>query len=305
MDIFQLKKSYLNNRIPKTQYIVKMFQFHKLLYNYTDVIKDTDIEKIEITKESVIITNKDNVKLICDKEDRRLVPIEIINFGSFEKQEMEISLQLIENGFTIFDIGANYGWYSLHFEKQFPKSKIYAFEPVPKTFKYLEKNITLNKAKNIKACNFGFSDKKEERALYFSPSESGSSSFADMQEINKPEKILCEMTTLDNFLKSTKTKVDFIKCDVEGAELFVFKGGLKSIEKHKPIIFSEMLRKWSAKLNYHPNKIIKMMDEIGYACYFIENGKLIRLKTMTDDTIPTNFFFLHLKKHTSKIKKFT
>ena len=48
------------------------------------------------------------------------------------------------------------------------------------------------------------------------------------------------MLTLDEFVKGKKTKVDFIKCDVEGAELLVFTGGIKSIEKYKPIIFAEM-----------------------------------------------------------------
>ncbi len=87
-------------------------------------------------------------------------------------------------------------------------------------------------------------------------------------------------------------KLDFIKCDVEGAELLTFQGGLKTITKYKPIVFTEMLRKWSAKFNYHPNEIIELFKDIGYGCYFVVNDKLHEIKMMTDETIETNFFFL-------------
>lgn len=301
MNVFKLKKLYFSKKIPKADYIIGMFKFHKILYDYSDFIKGTDVKRIEITEDSVIITDRENIKLLCDKNDRRLVPIEILNFNSYEKPEMEMSYLLIEDGFHIFDIGANYGWYSLHFSKKFKKSKIFAFEPVPKTFSFLQKNIKLNNTLNIKAYNIGFSNKNEKKILYFRNSESGSASIADMMQENLPEEITCEMVRLDEFVTSNKLKIDFIKCDVEGAELFVFQGGLNSIIKYKPIIFAEMLRKWSAKLHYHPNKIIKMLEDVGYACYFIQDGKLIRLTKMTDETIQTNFFFLHLTKHKSKI----
>ena len=44
--------------------------------------------------------------------------------------------------------------------------------------------------------------------------------------------------TLDNFVKENKTRVDMIKCDVEGSELFVFKGSQEVLQKDKPFIFS-------------------------------------------------------------------
>ncbi len=95
--------------------------------------------------------------------------------------------------------------------------------------------------------------------------------------------------------------VDFIKCDVEGAELNVFRGGLKSIAKHKPIIFTEMLRKWSARYGYHPNAIIDLFHSNGYRCFVINQKMLSKVTKIDDDTVETNFFFLHKDKHASLI----
>lgn len=64
-----------------------------------------------------------------------------------------------------------------------------------------------------------------------------------------------------------------------------------------------MLRKWSAKFNYHPNEIINLFKKMGYGCYFVDSGELKEIKEMTDKTIETNFFFLHADKHFNIIKE--
>jgi FkbM family methyltransferase len=303
MSLSKLKDSYLNKNITKDKYIEKMFSVHKHLFDYSEFIKNTDIEKIEITSGSVVMSTKDKIKFLCEKNDRRIAPVEILNFGSYEKEETEMSLLLIEKGFCIFDIGANFGWYSLFFSKHVKNAKIFSFEPVKNTFNYLNRNITLNKVQNIKTFNFGFSDKEEEKILYVRKSESGIASMVNLKEDKNAKKIICRFSTLDNFVMEKNLKVDFIKCDVEGAELLVLKGGKNIISKYKPIIFAEMLRKWSAKFGYAPKEIIYLLKEFGYQCYTLKNGRLKKFSKMRDNTIQTNFFFLHTKKHSAKIKE--
>ncbi len=94
------------------------------------------------------------------------------------------------------------------------------------------------------------------------------------------------------------TAIDLIKCDVEGAELFVFQGGMKAIAKCRPIIFCEMLRKWAAKFAYHPNDIVALLRDAGYRCFAAENGTLVEVIRVDDTTQATNFFFLHEQAHT-------
>jgi hypothetical protein len=68
-----------------------------------------------------------------------------------------------------------------------------------------------------------------------------------------------------SFVAKNNAKVDFIKCDVEGAELFVYQGAKATLMQQKPIVFTEMLRKWAAKFDYHPNDIIALFDELDIA----------------------------------------
>ncbi len=126
---------------------------------------------------------------------------------------------------------------------------------------------------------------------------------SNIRERSEIEKVKCKVDTLDNFMKSKEFNIDFIKCDVEGAELMVFKGGLETIRKHQPIVFTEMLRKWSAKFSYHPDDIIKLFSEMGYGCYGYVENKIEKIEKVSNEMETTNFFFFHDVKHNSIIKK--
>ena len=115
----------------------------------------------------------------------------------------------------------------------------------------------------------------------------------------------CPVVPLDTFIVEHEVKVDFIKCDVEGAELFVFQGGLDTLKRCKPIVFTEMLRKFAAKFNYHPNEIIKLFFGIGYHCFVAQGDKLVEFSLMDEETLETNFFFLHSEKHIDIIDSLT
>ena len=93
--------------------------------------------------------------------------------------------------------------------------------------------------------------------------------------------------------------------DVEGSELFVYQGGIEMITKYKPIVFSEMLRKWAAKFGYHPNDIIAFFVNIGYECFVIdvEKEKIRKIVSVNEETVETNYFFLHKEKHTKIIQE--
>jgi hypothetical protein len=95
-----------------------------------------------------------------------------------------------------------------------------------------------------------------------------------------------------------------IKCDVEGAELLVFRGAEKTLNQSHPIIQCEMLRKWAKRFDYHPNDLIAYLAEFGYQCFHLDPAdptKLVRFYTMIDSTVETNFYFLHPLKHKERM----
>ncbi|MFA6923070.1 MAG: FkbM family methyltransferase [Bacteroidales bacterium] len=295
--IKETKEEFKNGKIEKADFISKMHDIHKYLFEYSEVIKDTDISKIEISDDSVVMTIRDSgIKLICDKNDKRIIPIEIINFNSFEKEELKFINELVKEETTILDIGANIGWYSLNLSKKFNNIKIHAFEPVSKTFNYLNSNLSINNITNVKTYNFGFSDEEKNIDIYCYPECMGNSSLANLSGNSSVEKINCKFTKVDLFVKQNNLKIDFIKCDVEGAELLVFKGAIETLKKDKPVVFTEILRKWSAKFNYHPNDILALFSNIGYNCYVIRNNNLEKFEKVDDSTLETNYIFIHKDK---------
>ncbi len=79
------------------------------------------------------------VKFYSDFQDKRNSFFETFNFGDYEIDISEILFALAQKESTIFDIGANIGWFTNHFASMFPTSKIYAFEPMPEIYLQLEK----------------------------------------------------------------------------------------------------------------------------------------------------------------------
>ena len=304
--MIEIQKKYQKGEITKDVYINEMYNYHRILFNYSEFICNNDIKKIEILDNKVIMTSRKlEIKIICKKDDERIPPIETLNFKNYEQNDADMLYSLMKDNFTIFDVGANIGWYSIGLSKFRKNIEVFAFEPIPNTYRDLERNVILNKTKNIHIFNYGLSDKNDDLPFYYYPECSANASSALMKESDNLQIIKCKVMTLDKFVKDNKIKkIDFIKCDVEGGEFFVFKGGERSIEKFKPIIFSEMLRKWSAKFGYHPNKIIKLLKEKGYLCFIVSNNKLKEIKKITENTIETNFFFLHNQKHSSQILKY-
>lgn len=298
MKLHDLYEQYLSGKLDKRKYIKMMHKKHQILFDYFDYIKETDIGSITIDRDSIYITVKDSgVKMFLDKFDSRFIPIEMLNFHSIEPQEKKLVLSLASSCPTIFDIGANIGWYSLNFNLLPKVKRICAFEPISYTYDYLKKHILINDARKVSAFNFGLSDVAGEKIFYWTKGETGSSSMVNLRNRHKINKIKCKTATMDEFMKNRQYGPDFIKCDVEGAELFVFKGGVNTLKKYKPIIFTEMLRKWSKKFGYHPDDIINLLSGLGYQCYGYVNNKIKKIDSVDSEMETTNFFFFHDIKH--------
>jgi FkbM family methyltransferase len=299
----QTRNAFLAGDMDKHAYSKAMQQYHSLLFDYAKLIQGTRAARIAVTDGQVCIVTRDEIKFICDPSDRSIPAIQLLNFGDYEPDERAILFHLLQPGMNVFDIGANVGWYSLLIAKNIPGSSLYAFEPIPSTFSSLKANIEINSFSNVCAFNYGISDQDGQNVFYFSPEISGAASGANILGSDTVDKIACRVRPLDDVWRELGVRVDFIKCDVEGAELFVFRGGMQCITSDHPIILSEMLRKWSAKFGYHPNEIISLLEGIGYHCYEIAGPRLKRLVRMDEQTEPTNFVFLHSQEHSHLINQ--
>lgn len=294
MNIIELQQKYADGNISKQDYITHMYRHHHTLYDYSNYIKKTDISKIEILEDGVYMTHRKlGIKMKCIPNDLRIAPIETLNFLSYESAELKSILQFIKPSPVVLDIGANIGWYSLVLGRLFPDSEIHAIEPSEKMFESLQLHISINDAKNIRPHKLGMSENSGECTFFEIPNNSVNSSMVNLTDDPAAKSQIVTVKTVDDFCAENNiTKVDFIKCDVEGAELLVLKGAIETLKK-KPLVFCEMVRKWSIKFNYHPNEIIEFMKKFGYEeCYAISEKGLRLIGEMDDLTVETNFLFV-------------
>lgn len=156
---------------------------------------------------------------------------------------------------VICDIGANIGNHALYWASNMKVQKIYAFEPVDTTYKILETNIKINNLENIiKPFNIGLSDEKGYGVInIYSNDNIGGTHIKKSDNLNG-EKL--NIDKLDN-IEIKEEKIDFMKIDVEGHELFTLKGAEQTINKYKPLIFIEIFAENS-------DTITKLLSSYGY-----------------------------------------
>ncbi len=304
--IEELVSMYKHGKLEKYNYINKMQSFNKVLFYLSERLKDTDIERIEIHDGLLLFTTrKDNIRMTFNGLDRRGVPFDILNFDCYEKEDENVLFSLLQDDAVILDIGANIGWYSLLFSKRLPLAKIYSFEPIETTYRHLITNITLNKADNVFPYNIGLSEKEGSSIYYYFPGGAVLASEKNLLSCPKAQEIVCKVELLDKIVSTYKiNKIDLIKCDVEGAELSVIKGGLNSIKTYLPILFIELFERWSIQFNYHPNDVINLLNELGYECFLANEERLDPCPVYTESKNERlNFFFLHKEKHLNLINK--
>ncbi len=297
-----IKSSYQAGRLDKAAYIRAMYERHEALFDHAEHLAATNLAEFRIRSGEVTALFRDPpITMVCPPADTRIAPIEAFNFGDYEHAEIQLVRRLVGllggAKVRVLDIGANAGFYSLALSHYFPGLAGAAFEPIPATYAQLVRNFSLNSVSRITPHHLGLSDKAGELVFYTYPSQSGSSSMTRNVDAADVQEVRCPVSTLDAFSRQHAQGADFIKCDVEGAELFVFRGGGELLRRDRPAIFTEMLRKWCAKYHYHPNDIIAQLATLGYNCHVVDHHRLAPCPTVTDDTKETNFIFLHRDQH--------
>lgn len=114
----------------------------------------------------------------------------------------------------IIDCGANIGLSIIYFKNLYPQSEIIAFEPDKNIFQYLKYNINSFKYNDVQLINKALWDK--ETNLHFTPD--GSDGGRIEMDVQNAKQYTIQATKLSNYLIK---KIDFLKIDIEGAELIV------------------------------------------------------------------------------------
>lgn len=133
-------------------------------------------------------------------------------------------------GHCVIDAGAYIGDTALYFSKKVGTTgKVFGFEAIQQSVDAANKNIRLNACDNVKMLCLALSDATKE--LRFNATEVAlSGSHASVQG-----DVVVQAVTLDDFATQHGLHIDYIKADVEGAEMDVLRGAQNCIREHKPI----------------------------------------------------------------------
>lgn len=304
MKLSELKVLYKSCALSKSEYIQKAYmEFHSTLFDYIETTELTDVKEIRIAPDGVsFIIGDESIKLYVPQQETRVAPFEIMNFDHYEPEETRAMDLLSVGARNILDIGANIGLYSIRFAKLMPSVRVFSFEPMPVSFAYLQRNIASNSVGNrVTSFNYGLSKTNSVVEFFSVPMNGVNASLKNVAASAEAVKILGLTLTLDEWVANYKVVPDFIKCDVEGAELLVFQGGLSTLATYKPIVFSEMLRKWTRPFSYQPNDMLAYFKELGYGCFAVGEKGSHLITEVTEETVETNYAFLHVEVHAALI----
>lgn len=140
----------------------------------------------------------------------------------------------VEQGDYVIDAGGCWGDSALYFASKIKNSgKVFSFEFIPKNMKIFERNISLNPqyADYIHLIKQPLGDRDDKDAFYMDSGPGSNIRFEKMRNFDGKAKT----TTIDKFVEKNKiNKIDFIKMDIEGAELYALNGALNTINQFVP-----------------------------------------------------------------------
>jgi FkbM family methyltransferase len=199
--------------------------------------------------------------------------------GTFEIGERKWVKRLLKPGMVFFDIGAHHGLYSLIASRIVGRSGVVvAFEPSPRERKKMKLNLFLNSGLNIRVFPLALGEKSGESDFFLVEGDnSGCNSLKIPNVPQKTRKIRVNVVTLDDFIETANLeRLDLIKLDVEGAELSVLKGGVKSIQRFRPCFLCEVQDIRTQPWGYAAKEIVNFLMNLSYTWFFINpDGSLV------------------------------
>jgi len=170
----------------------------------------------------------------------------------------------------IVDVGANVGYYTLRLAPLVSKGKIISIEADPESGEILKINCKLNNLSNVEIHNCAVTDKNGEVILYQSDTHSGINSIFLKGSPNlKNKNTVVQAVMLDSLLENEE-RIDWIKVDVEGAELSVLRGAQKTLERTKRILI-EIHEHVLLQNKENPQTIIEILENNGFKVKLLDH----------------------------------
>jgi len=199
--------------------------------------------------------------------------------NEFESAEINFVQRYLKQGMTALDIGAHHGLYTLLASKRVgPSGKVIAFEPSPGERKQLVRNVRINICSNVHVEPYALGKEPTRDNLYVvEGGEDGCNSLRPPAVQSETWTVPVEVVTLDAIAaKLGLTNVDFLKLDVEGAELDVLKGSLGLLQNApRPVLLVEVYDIRTKPWGYQAREIVQFLKRLRYSWFqLLDSGSL-------------------------------
>ncbi|MCJ7514892.1 MAG: FkbM family methyltransferase [Dehalococcoidia bacterium] len=198
--------------------------------------------------------------------------IDLLRGQGYEKGTTKLFIQLVKEGMTVVDIGANIGYYTLLAARRVgPHGRVYAFEPGPQDFKLLTGNLRLNGYNNVVAIQKAVSNKTGTAPLFLSPRGSTAHSLLSSRD-NSKETIAIETVALDGFFdREGCPAIQVIKMDIEGWEMEALDGMRRTIMRNSPLkMIMEFIPWLLLSRGMRPLALTEKLMELGFTISIID-----------------------------------
>ncbi len=220
--------------------------------------------------------------------------------GSYEREIVRLIKQLVKPGMTALDIGAHVGYYSRQLSQFVGKhGRVIAFEPHPHTFGVLCRNTQA--LGNVTAVQAAITDQETTASLYdylLGPATASlrygehkrdwyknrlSDEITPRMRQNLPVASYAVKTmTVDSYLAGARiAQVDFIKMDIEGAEINALQGMRRTVRASPRLVLIMEFnpRAWQS-FGVDPAKVWEELHKTGFAKIMVieEHGGLTQVE---------------------------
>jgi FkbM family methyltransferase len=179
------------------------------------------------------------------------------------------------SGGSVLDIGAHRGEYSFWMHQHFAEgTRVVAFEPQPELAEFLGEFKESFHLERLDVAPVGLSSHSGSLPMHRQRDSWEAASFDVYCDENETTEVLdVPVTTIDEYLDEHPElrPVRFIKCDVEYHEADVLDGARRTLREDRP----EILVEWSTPRRSYRERMFSMAQELGYAIFQFEYGKLV------------------------------
>ncbi len=170
---------------------------------------------------------------------------------------------------VVIDVGANVGQYTLLGARRVgPAGQVHAFEPIPANYAALVANVRNNAfTDRVRANQAALWNQPDTLTLYLDAADvqDNRSDYTVGRREGAADVVSAPALALDEYARDNPLpRVDLIKLDIEGAELYALQGMHAILERHHPLLLLEINRPNCLAVGYEPVRIEELLRGYGY-----------------------------------------